>query len=72
MLLWMVTGPSGGAGPDGKEWELPFTQEWWECMKLCLGTGGEPAGSSWVRVKGQTSVVTLGWVSATAYLMGKK
>lgn len=40
-------------------------------MKLCLGTGGEPAGSSWVRVKGQTSVVTLGWVSATACLIGK-
>jgi len=29
-------------------------------VELCLGTGDEPAGSSWMRLKGQTNVGDIG------------
>lgn len=30
-----------------------------ECMELCLGMDNKPAGSSWVRIRGQTNMVDI-------------
>ena len=37
-----------------------YVREQQECLELCLGTGDEPAESSWMRVKGQTNVGDIG------------